>query len=330
MVTGIIEEYVFEKFLDRIFGEARYYYWIYWNGEKPPEVQKEERIEELQEREEELLAEMEQKDEKIEEVKDKLDVVRDDLTVRERLIESLEREGISRRELIRKFDERIPALIINYTSTNKDNWLKDVLNEKYDSVGLSGGERVIPPDNVPDALLTEEMTIDEWIEEELFEGKDDREAVIVHASLVDLRYTGWEKNTHAYGDTIEQRISVTDYLEDGFYKLDEITNSIEHIEKGDIGFLAGKYVTRKEMKEIHENQNEIEERLGNPDIKELGDEETKAELVEVLDEYVANPENVASGIIFQARICREVFFDENMDLDVEGITDIEEAKLQTQ
>lgn len=255
-----------------------------------------------------------------EKAQEKLEVVREDLTVRERLIESLEREGVSRRELIRKFDQRIPALIINYTSTNKDNWLKDVLNEKYDSVGLSGGERVIPPDKVPEKLLTEEMTIDEWIEQELFEGQDDREAVIVHASLVDLRYTGWEKNTYAYGDTIEQRITVTDYLEDEFYKLDEITNSIEHIEQGDIGFLASKYVTDEEMERLHENQNDIEKNLGNPSIKELANEDIEEELIRVLKGVVDDPQNVAEGIIFQASVCKQVFFEENTsDIGLEDV-----------
>lgn len=329
LITGIIEEYLFEKFLDRISGRLRRYYWIYWKGEKPPEVQKEEKIEKLQEREENLLAEMKEKDDQIEEVESRLEIIRDDLTVRERLIESLDRDGVRRTELLDKYDDEIPFIVINYNKNEPDRWLIEKLKEEYNAEGLSGGGAVIPPEEVPDNLKNNKRSIDNWWEENILE--EGKKILLVHATLGDLRNVTWHDDFPKYSTwTIQEAIDVEDYLPDDFYELDEVTNSIEHIEKGDIGFLASKYVTRQEIKSIHENQKKIEKRLGNPNIRELGNEEMKPELAEVLDGYVADPENVASGVIFQAKICREVFFDEDMDLDVEELTDTEENKLQKQ
>lgn len=299
--------------------------WFYkLKGEKPPEVRKKERIENLEktlekkenrleekdEIEKELIKITKRKEEKLDEKREKLNVVRDDLTVKERFIESVERRGVSRKELIRKYTNRIPVIIINYGKNDPKGWLKKKLKEEYDAKGMSGGGMIIPPNRVPKEILNNEKTLNQWLEKDIYENKDERKAVIVHATLADLRDITWRKDFTSMTKTIEEQINIGNYLSDNFYKIDEVTNSIEHIEKGDIGFLASKYLTESELKKIHNNQSKIERKLGNPNIKELSNEKLKSDLVRILNNYVEDPDNVAEGIIFQAKLCASILFEE--------------------
>jgi len=321
-VLGVIRKYILTKVLDKFFSKVRIWYYKL-RGEKPPEVKRKERIEKLEKNlekkenrlderdkiERKLIEMTKRKEEKLGKKKEKLNVVREDLTVKERFIEAVERRGVSRKELIRKYTNKIPIIIINYHKNQPKGWLKEILEEKYDAVGLSGGGKIIPPDRVPKKILNKELTLDKWLEKCVYEGKDDRKSIIVHATLADLRNITWKKDFPSQTNTIEEQINVDHYLSNDFYKMEEVTNSIEHIEKGDIGFLASKYLTKQELKKIHNNQHKIERKLGNPNIKELSNEKIESDLVRILDDHVEDPDNVAEGIIFQAKLCSSILFE---------------------
>jgi len=49
----------------------------------------------------------------------------------------------------------------------------------------------------------------------------------------------------------------------------ESVNLTEIIEKGDIAFFVSKSVSPEELDDIHEAQSQIEDELGNPDVKQL-------------------------------------------------------------
>lgn len=304
-----IQGWIFGKILDTIYSRFRDVYFRYVKGEDPPE-KRIKRIENRHKEEKErLLEHIDRKEERIEVVESRLEVKRKELTVKEQLMESLERKGVSREEIIRKYREEIPLIIINYTSQEPSGWLKEVLNEKYDSIGMSGGGQVIPPDKVPLDIIEGRKTLDDWLDEDIYENRDDRKAVIVYASFVDLRELEWRKDVESRTWTIGEKIPIEDYLTDeDFYRLNEVTDSIRHIEKGDIGFLASRYVTKEELEKIHATQPLIEKELGNPDIKEIADERVQEELAEALHGLVSDPEDVTEGVIREAKIWREEFF----------------------
>lgn len=73
------------------------------------------------------------------------------------------------------------------------------------------------------------------------------------------------------------------------------------IEEGDIAFFASKYITTSELEEIHEDQDEIAEVLGNPNLRGLSSLEQET-LADALKNYVDNPTKVAQGIIQDAKV----------------------------
>lgn len=320
-MVGILEDYLISKLIDQFVSKVRIWYYKL-QGKKPPELQAKEKIEKLEnnleekeKKEKQLLDLVEKREEKIKIKKDKLKEVRENLSVKERFIESVERKGISRKELIRKYSNEIPIIILNYGMSQPNGWIKDILKEKFNAVGISGG-RVIPPDQIPEDLIKGEINIDEWLDKYLYEGRDDRKAAIAYATLADYRNTAWRKDipnsgTYTIEDQLEQKIDISNYLSKKFYRLEEVTNSIEHIEKGDIGFLASKYLTKDELKNIHKNQQKIEKELGNPNLKELASKDIKQDLIENLNQYVSDTENVAEGIISQAELCKSILYEED-------------------
>lgn len=85
-------------------------------------------------------------------------------------------------------------------------------------------------------------------------------------------------------------------------------NLTEIIEKGDIAFFVSKSVSPEELDDIHEAQSQIEDELGNPDVKQLAEQVSLEQLIGALAPYVSDPQSVAESVKEEAGIWKEQLY----------------------
>jgi len=240
----------------------------------------------------------------------------------ERIMRSLEREGISRREILKKYERPLPVVLLGYTNQqsplgNGEPFVRDVLTEKYDMVWFGGHDGAIPPRQVKQAGIDDIDSFGEVMEEEVFAGDEERYAVIKYATVVDLAGEVYWKNNLPYdtnSETVVEALDMEEVVENDEF-LDLISakdkDALERvIREGDIGFFASRWVEESDLDRIHNNQTEIEERIGNQlpelNLSNLATDKAPGVLTSVLSEYVKLPkseiEQVAHGVRDEAEI----------------------------
>lgn len=265
---------------------------------------------------------------------DKIDEKEEELSERERrirrirrIIQSLERKGIKRKELIQKFERSIPILLVSYTRQKENGrdskFIRDTLSEKLDTRHLGAGTYVAPPQQVIDAGLTDSDALEDWFEEEVYEGQDSRQAIIRHASIADMRNDVFWRNDFEFdsktGSTVGEVIPLSEALEDetiiDMIGAEDRAALKELIQEGDIGFFASRWVGGESLGTIHANQGKIEERLadrlGTLDLTHLASASAASKIAEVLKDYLDQPDEdiqeMAEGIVDEANIWKREF-----------------------
>lgn len=285
----------------------------------------------LEERLENVESELAAQRESFEWATEKIDEKDEQLSEKERrirrvrrIIRSLERKGVSRKELIQKFERPIPVLLVAYTrqqeSDQASKFVRDALIEELEARNLGGGSVVAPPKRVLEAGLTDSDSLEKWFEEEVYEGLEERQAIIKHATIADLRKDVFWRDDYDFdsstGSTVGQMIPLSEVLEE-----DVIMDMIgerdraalqELIQEGDIGFFISRWVEEDSLDVIHANQAEIEERLANQlgslDLAHLASASAAAEIATVMGDYLSLPEEklqeIGEGVVDEANIWR--------------------------
>ena len=308
-----------------------------WNavGKKTHGQRVEEEFERVKEELEVIKVEkerLEQKDEKIHEKERKLTEIRTEIKEKEnrisrfeRIMRSLEKEGVKRRELLKKYERPLPVILLAYTNQKSplgtsNSFVRDELSERLDLQWYGGHDAVIPPRAVKEAGIESIEDFEEVMEEIFEDGEDDRYAVIKYATVVDLAGEVYWHNNLPYAsssETVAEALDMEDILED-----DEFLNLISEKEKealeriireGDIGFFSSRWVEETDLDRIHDNQTKIEfqlnEELPELNLANLASKEAPEALFEVLSNYLrlsdSEVRQVAEDINDEAKIWRE-------------------------
>lgn len=277
------------------------------------------------ERLEEERTRVDEKEDKIAEIESEISEKRNRISRFERIMQSLEREGITRREVIKKYERPLPVVLVAYTKQESplgtgNKFVRQALSEKFDMQWYGGHDAVIPPRKVKRAGIEGLEDIERLMEEEVFEGQEDRYAVIKHATVVDLAGEVYWKNNIPYdteAETVAEALDMEEILESEEF-LDLISaedrDALERvIREGDIGFFASRWVEESDLDNIHEHQTEIERQIGEdlPDLNlsNLASEQSQDVLVDVVGDYVNLPEEeleeLAENIQTHAQIWKE-------------------------
>lgn len=277
------------------------------------------------ERQEEERAKLHQKDEKIERIESEIIEKENRISRFERIMRSLEREGISRQEVLKKYERPLPIVLIGYTNQQsplgeKEPFVRDTLTEKFDMEWYGGHDAVIPPRQVKEAGIDDLGSLAEMLENEVFQGDEDRFAVIKYAVVVDLAGEVYWKNNLPYNsssETVVEALDMTEILEnDEFLSLisSKDRDALERvIREGDIGFFASRWVEETDLDRIHQNQREIERQIAMqlPDLNlsNLASDKAPNVVSSVLSDYVKMPqselEQVGQGIRDEAEIWKK-------------------------
>lgn len=272
-----------------------------------------EKMERLREEKTEVI---EQKERRIEEVESRL-------TEYERITRSLKEDSLARERLIERYWKPLHAVLICFTAQkdsegNTEKFIKEKLEDEYTLHPLTGFTYIIPPADVPPELKQKRNTrkdIKNWIENDLYKKNPDAKSIICFAGVVDLRNVysrsdyALDEQTHLFS-TIDEELGLEDiFNEDDFSKLlaSEGVNLAKIIEEGDIAFFTSKSVKASELDKIHENQDDIEAKLGNPDLKQLVKME-KSRIADALSPYVENPIEVAESVGEEATIWKKELY----------------------
>jgi uncharacterized protein (UPF0335 family) len=274
-----------------------------------------ERMERLREEKKELRRE---KQTEIEDFKN-------ELSDYERIIESIQDESVARKRLIENYWKPLHALVACFTKSKVDtdesekNFVLDALRRGRDVEQITGSTYIVPPKDVPNQIKSKpdsRAALETWIEDEVYSDYPDALAHIAMFGLVDLRNVYSSSDYEA--DDLPHFFSTVDWefdLEDIFDSEDfsrllanESVNLTELIEKGDIAFFVSKSVSPEELDDIHEAQTQVEEELGNPNVKQLAEQVSLEQLIEVLAPYVSDPKSVAESVKEEAGIWNDQLY----------------------
>lgn len=287
----------------------------------------EEQIERVTEELEEQRADFQWATDKIDEKEEQLSEKEQRIRRIRRIIQSLERKGINRKELIRKFERPIPILLVSYTRQRENGkeskFVRDTLSEKLDTKHLGAGTYVAPPQKVVQAGLTDSDAVEDWFEEEVYEGEESREAIIRHAALADMRHDVFWRNDFDFdsrtGSTVGEVIPLAEALEEetiiDMIGAEDRAALKELIQDGDMGFFASRWVEGEALDTVHANQGEIEtrlaDRLGTLDLTHLASASAAPEIAGVLGDYLdlsdEDLQEMGEGIVDEANIWKREF-----------------------
>jgi hypothetical protein len=250
---------------------------------------------------------------------------KNELSDYERIIESIQDESVARKRLIENYWKPLHALVACFTKSKIDtdegetNFVLDALRRGRDVEQITGSTYIVPPKDVPNQIKSKpdsRAALETWIEDEVYSDYPDALAHIAMFGLVDLRNVYSSSDYEA--DDLPHFFSTVDWefdLEDIFDSEDfsrllanESVNLTEIIEKGDIAFFVSKSVSPEELDDIHEAQTQVEEQLGNPNVKQLAEQVTLEQLIEVLTPYVSDPQSVAESVKEEAGIWNDQLY----------------------
>lgn len=267
--------------------------------------------------------EIEEKEKRIEKKEERISEIEGRLSDFERITRSLKNESVARQRLINRYWKPLHAVIICFAN-QKDadgetlHFVKKQLEENHTIHHLAGTTYIIPPASIPEKLKEKQYSrenLKEWIEEDIYSDYPGAKSTISFAGVFDLRNV-YSRSDHDPDDrvslfsTIDEELQLEEIFSDeDFSKLlaSSGVNLTKTIEQGDVAFFASKSVSTEELDKIHENQEKIENQLGNPNLKELA-EKDQSSISQALKPYVSDSESVAESVIEQANIwTRELY-----------------------
>lgn len=227
---------------------------------------------------------------------------------RTRILESLKRSGISVEKLIRRYDKPLSAIIISYASQKQKNksgyyenstFLRAEL-EKFNSKYLGGTDVMIPPANVP-PWIKNYSDLKKWLEDEILKG---RYCKIKFLALIDLRKQVFWGTYLPYDQKKPMHFTLGEVLnvDDIFKEIDINKIALSQvILEGDIAWLASSTLIGDDLKEIFQNQQKIENSLGNPSLRMISKDDMVSKIIKVLPTSIQKRDEVAKAIVEEAK-----------------------------
>lgn len=250
---------------------------------------------------------------------------KNELSDYERIIKSIQDESVARKRLIENYWKPLHALVACFTKSKVDtdesetNFVLEALRRGRDVEQITGSVYIVPPKDVPSQIKSNpdsRAALETWIEDEVYSDYPNALAHIAMFGLVDLRnvYSSSdyeEDDLPHFFSTVDWEFDLEDIFDsEDFSRLlaNESVNLTEIIEKGDIAFFVSKSVSSEELDDIHEAQTDIEDELGNPDVKQLASEVSLEQLLGALAPYVSDPQSVAESVKDEAGIWKEQLY----------------------
>jgi hypothetical protein len=256
----------------------------------------------------------------------RIEEYQNELSDYERIVESIKDENIARKRLIENYWQPLHALVACFTKCKVDtedgetNFILESLRDGREVRQITGSTYIVPPKDIPEPVKgnpNSRKALRKWIEGEIYADYPDALAHISMFGLVDLRNV-YSSSDYEHDD-IPHFFSTVDWefdLEDIFNTEDfsrllanENVNLTELIEQGDIAFFSSKAVSASELDQVHNEQESIENKLGNPNLKQLAEEISTEELAKAFESHVADPEGVAETIKEEAGIWNHQLYD---------------------
>ncbi len=220
------------------------------------------------------------------------------------IIEALRRSGISTTRLIERYDKPLNAILISYDYQTPAAFIKDELL-RYNSKWLGGDVSLIPPSSVPKGIKDRD-DLKSWFESEILK---DRRCKLKFLILVDLKAKAYwntylpNSNVEHIHRSIGEQLDIEDLFTPEQMRLIALKDIVQ---SGDIVWLCSRVLSAEELQVVHSNQDNIEEMLGKPTLRELADSSVTGKLASVLGQYVKKPEDVAKAITEEARFWQSV------------------------
>jgi len=226
-----------------------------------------------------------------------------------RIIQSLKRSGLSASKLVERYDKPLNAILLSYmtqveqTGTGYYKRCKFVQDElkRYNAKYLGGGVFLIPPARVPRQIQKRD-DLQSWFEGVILKGRYCKLKFLI---LFDLGKKAFWNSYLPYKQKTPFHFTLGEILEIEDLFTEEQINRIalsDVIRDGDIAWLASRSLSANELEVIHKNQTLIENKLGNPSLRELANDSITNKLSTALNYYgVKNPEEVSKIIIDEAK-----------------------------
>jgi hypothetical protein len=226
-----------------------------------------------------------------------------------RIIQSLKRSGLSTDKLVDRYDKPLNAILISYvtqvepTGTGYYRRCKFVQDEikRFNAKSLGGADFLIPPAKVPKEIKNRD-DLESWFEKEILKGRYCKLRFLI---LFDLRKKSFWKSYVPYTQKNPWNYTIGEVLDVEDLFTEEQINRIalsNIIRDGDIVWLSSGLLSGTELEKIHSSQTLIEDKLGNPTLGELADDNVISELsVALKDIGISNPEEVSKAIVDEAK-----------------------------
>ena len=226
-----------------------------------------------------------------------------------RIFQSLKRSGLPTEKLVERYDRPLNVILISYatqvepTGTGYYRPCKFVLEElkRFNAKGLGGADFLIPPAKVPQ-WIKNKNDLESWFEKEILKGRYCKLRFLI---LFDLRRKAFWKSYIPYAQIKPFNYTIGEILDiEDLFTEDQITRiALDNIIRdGDIVWLASRLLSGSELETIHKNQSNIENKLGNPSLRELSNDRMMNKLSTVLAEFgITTPAEVSQAIIDEAK-----------------------------
>ncbi len=226
---------------------------------------------------------------------------------KQQLLRGLRRKGISVNKLIERYDKPLRGILFSYASqfVNENGRTKStpfISNElkRYNAKYLGGNTTLIPPSKVP-KFIKNRRDLEKWFETDILKG---RYCKVIYLALIDIKNNTFWKTYLPYKQkrprfhSIGEVLDPEDILSEKELKAISIS---EMIRDGNIGWLAATILTPKELETIMNCQTIIENKLGNPSLRLLSQDNMVKPLAEALAPYIGSADSVAKTIVDEAR-----------------------------
>jgi hypothetical protein len=256
-----------------------------------------------------------QKSEKLEKEKSEATFEKSELRkFLDKINEMLQRENITKEELIAKLDAPLPTIIIQKYNEPKKRIQKKLLSLGFKTFGY--GIYVLPP--VKADFIQVGFDLKSWIKRNVLKGlPKDYKYIINFAIVVDLRKMVCDKKIVTKARTFLDILKAEDIMKPQevveYIKLKKNISTKDIIELPNLLFLVEDYLIKKsDLEKLRKNNDAIFEgimkkvscqSIKTTDLAAIGEKE----LTGILSEHISEPDKIAKRIIENAKFWKAYF-----------------------
>ena len=265
---------------------------------------------------------------KLDEKEEQLNKAQEEVSQYQYLMDKLKDENFPTEKVVNNYWRSLPAVIL--TLTNKEtpsdfdppedydgepdefNFVKWIAQNQYNAKLISTSTYVIPPSDFPEELdqRSNRKKLQEWIDSAFYEKYPDHKAHLNQVSVVDIKNV-YSRSDYDKADrewfmkTIDDELNIKDLLrgEDiSTILAKENLDLSEIISGGDIAFLSSGHLNQDQWMNLRQNQQSIEDNLGNPSLREIAvSDGFQSELEKELQNYINEPSELSENIVQEAQ-----------------------------